>query len=265
MRRDRRLGSWIVGGLVGAVLMAAVVGMLGLRGADDLDPVFAPTDVPTALPVGGAAQGAGATEYVAGVPAGFPQSIDGAVSALMTYSNAADAALSRTPQERAEIAERIFTDQGRAASGLSDQAAADVQDRPDATAFTGCAYEFGAYKVVSVGSHSVESPDPDEPAQVPTEVVVSTWARCLSGVGGARDTSDVDIRWTHHAATLRWDGRDWRVDTVVSPGGRVPEPDDPDDIAITLEERARLLGTGWTLPADATEEVATDFWSRGSL
>lgn len=257
VRRDRRLGNWIIGGLVGAVLIAAVVGVLGLRGGGELDPVFAPTDAPTALPVGEAAEGTGATEDVAGVPAGFPQSVDGAVSALMTYSNAADAALFRTPQERAEIAERIFTDQGRAASGLTDQAAAAAQDRQRAAAFTGCAYEFGAYKVVSVGSHSVVSPSPDEPAQAPTEVVVSTWAPCLSGLGGAQDTSDVDIRWTHHAATLRWDGRDWRVDSVVSPGGRVPVPDDPDDVAITFQERARLLGTGWTLPADATEETSS--------
>ncbi|MFI8523382.1 hypothetical protein ACIGB8_02985 [Promicromonospora sukumoe] len=262
--RDRRLGNGIVGGLAGAVLIAAVVGVLGLRGGDDLDPVFAPTDAPTTLPVGEAAEDAGATEDVAGVPAGFPQSVDGAVSALMTYGNAAGAALFRTPQERAEIAERIFTDQGRAASGLTDEAAADAQDRLGANALAACAYEFGAYKVVSTGSYGVASSGPDEPAQLPFEVVVSTWAPCLSGVAGAQDTSDVDIRWTHHAATLRWDGRDWRIDSVVSPGGRVPAPDDPDDIATTFEERARLLGTGWTLPADATEEIPADFWSGGT-
>lgn len=254
VRRDRRLGNRIIGGLVGAVLIAAVVGVLGLRGGDELDPVFEPTDAPTVLPVGEAAEGAGATEDVDGVPVGFPQSVDGAVSAMMTYGNAADAALFRTPQERAQIAERIFTDEGHAASGLTDQAAAEAQDRLGADALTGCAYEFGAYKVVSVGSYGAE--------QVPTEVVVSTWAPCLSGAGGAQDASDVDVRWTHRAGTLRWDGRDWRVQSIVTPDGRVPEPADPDDVAITFEERARLLGAGWTLPADATEEIPPGFWSR---
>ncbi|MFI2486529.1 hypothetical protein ACH47X_06435 [Promicromonospora kroppenstedtii] len=256
VRRDRRLGDRIIGGLVGAVLIAAVVGVLGLRGGDELDPMFEPTDVATALPVGEAAEGAGATGDVAGVPVGFPQSVDGAVSAMMTYGNAADAALFRTPQERAQIADRIFTDEGHAASGLTDQAAAEAQDRLGADALTGCAYEFGAYKVASVGS--------SDAAQVPFWVVVSTWAPCLAGAGGAQDASDVDIRWTQRTSTLRWDGRDWRVEATVSSDDRVPVPAEPDDVAVTFEERARLVGKGWTLPADATEEVAPDFWSGGT-
>ena len=278
VRRDRRLGNWIMGGLIGAVLIAAVVGVLGLRGGDELDPMFEPTDVATALPVGEAAEGAGATGDVAGVPVGFPQSVDGAVSAMMTYGNAADAALFRTPQERSEIANRIFTDEGHAASGLTDQAAVEAQERlgvneagvaerwngsldPARTAFVGCAYEFGVYRVVSVGSASVVPPSPGEPAQLLSQVVVTTWSPCLSGVAGTQDASDVDIRWTQRTSTLRWDGRDWRVEATVSSDDRVPVPADPDDVAVTFEERARLVGKGWTLPADATEKIPPDFWS----
>ncbi|MFD6446667.1 hypothetical protein ACFWEJ_16300 [Promicromonospora sp. NPDC060204] len=279
MRRDRHLGNWITGGLVGFLLIAAVVSLLGLPGEDRSDLTFGGGDV-RALPVGDAAQDAGATEEVAGIPAGFPQSVDGAVSAMMTYRNAADAALFRTSQERAEIAYRIFTDEGLLASGLSDQAALEAQERlgvneagvaergdgsldPTRTAFAVCAYELGAYRVASVVSNSVVSPGPGEPAQLPTEVVVTTWSPCLSGVGGTQDVAEVDIRWSLQASALRWDDGDWRVDTVY-PDDAAPEPADPNDVAVTFDERARLLGKGWTLPADATEEVAPAFWAEGT-
>lgn len=279
--RERHLGRWVMVGVIVVLLIATVVGALSIRNQDQPAPTTEATGAPVTLPVGEAAQNLGATEVVAGVPAGFPQSTEGAVSAMMTYGNAAGAALFRTPQERAEIAERIFTEKGRTASGLTDEVAAETQELlgvneagiavrqdgsldPARTAFAECAYEFGAYRVDSVTTFQVASPEPDEPTTLPTEVVVTTWSPCLSGVGGAQDVTDIEIRWTQQTSIMRWKGGDWRVDSTVYPDELAPAPSDLNDVGVSFAERARLLGEGWTLPADATEEVTPAFWAGGT-
>lgn len=282
VRRDQRLGNWAMAGLAAFLLGAAVVGMSGgVPRQDELAPSLGSTAVPTSLPTGRAAQDAGARNDVAGVPTGFPQTVAGAVSAMMTYNNAAGAAMFRAPQERAQIGHRIYTDEGYAASGLTDEAATETRERLGVneagvavredgsldlarTAFAACAYEFGAYRVTSLGGSGSRSPGPGEPAFIPHQVVATTWSPCLSGVGGAHDHADIGIRWVEQTSILRWDGADWRIESTVSPDDPAPVPADPIDVAVTFEERARLLGKGWTLPADATEELSPAFWATGT-
>jgi hypothetical protein len=108
------------------------------------------------------------------------------------------------------------------------------------------------------------SPRPGGPANIPDEVVATTWSPCLSGVGGANDQSDIGIRWVQQTSIMRWERGDWRVDSTVYPDDPAPLPADPNDVAVTFEERFRLLGKGWKLPADAAEEVTPAFWAAGT-
>lgn len=263
--RDRgKAARWVFGVLIGVLLVATVVGALSVRGERDREQTPA-EDVATSappvveLPYGEAAVGAGATTVVAGIPSGYPRTTDGAVSAALTYANAAGTALFVTPEKRTQIAETIYTPAARENGVLTDEVAAAVQDelnvtpdglglRADGTidasrrAFAECLYQYGAYRVDDVDA----STDP-------SEVVVTTWAPCLNGVGSADDGSAVQVRWSEATTTMRWSGTDWQIAETTYPTHTPPAPDQPRAVNVSLTERARLLGDGWVVPADATD------------
>ncbi len=218
---------------------------------------------PAELPTGAAGEDVGATEAISGgIPVGFPQTVDGAASAAMTFTNAAGRALFLPADVRARVVNRIYTAEARRTTVLTDATAGKVQRQyqvtqdglgrkadgsidPALRARAECLFQYGAYRVDGTTTDA-------DSAAAPTEVVVTTWAPCLVGVGSAEDGSKLHVRWSQATTTLVWSGSDWQVDATIYPTTTPPAPAEPRGINVGFEERARLLGPGWQMTVDAT-------------
>lgn len=262
------MGRWLIAGLFVVLLVAVIIGALNVRGERN-DPGAAPSatgpTAPVELPVGQAAEGLGATDNIVGVPAGFPQTVDGAVSAALTWDNAVSASYFQPVAVRERLAERIYTAEAQQLDPLGDEVAQQVReglgvdasgngtDQPLLHAYSKRLWKYGAYRVDDV-----------QPSQdAPTEVTVSAWAPSLTGLGAPSALDDVEVFWGQKQFTLRWSGSDWQIADGQQVTEQPPAPDEPGEPWVTFTERARLLGAGWQMTADASDQEDPSVYDEG--
>lgn len=180
---------------------------------------------------------------------GYPQTPEGAVAASMNALVAFSSQEMYDDRTRHQVDSYIYVDQAAADKfGVSDETAAaarkkhglDEHGAPlDKTqhVYSATYPEYGAFQVVEVKGN--------------TEVTVRHWGPTLFGVGTTLD--DLEITWTYAQLRMVWADGDWRIaahEETTAP----PQPEDPAVVWVSFAERASLLGKGWQLPANASEE-----------
>lgn len=265
-KRSGGVGRWFLGGLFVVLLVAVVIGALNVRAQrNEAEPTPTASAGPVELPRGKAAEGEGATDNLVGAPVGFPRTADGAASAALTWQNSISAAYFQPAAVRERLAARLYTREAQQLDPLGDKVATQVQDglHVDATghgieqpilhAYSKCLTQYGAYRVDDASSAESK----------PTEVTVTTWAPCLTGLGATGALDDVDVIWTEQSWTLTWSGKDWQISGGKQATQTPPAPDKPGEPWVSFTERARLLGAGWQVTADATDKEDASVYDEG--
>lgn len=195
-----------------------------------------------------------------GIPVGWPQNLDGAVSAAMIYQGAVYQPVTLLPGTKSAIQHRLYTSQGLSTSALTDaitkqmrshyrvnaagQIALNGAPSPKERLYADAYPRYGAYKVVS---H--EGPDSQ-----PTAVVVDVWMPRVVGPGTATKLDEVFVGWVRALVEVKWDGKDWRINAVHA-SQSFHKPADSRRTNQPFAVRRDLLGPGWFVLADATEAV----------
>ena len=202
--------------LVVALLAAALIGRLSAPRAE-APPALRPA--PVAVP-----PGLGATRTVAGVPAGYARTREGAVAAMAAYGQAlADPRVEIDDRRRAEVVAAVGT--ARYARSLRDGAAgfAAMRDGPVGQALgPGARAVFlavpVAYRVLSFDR---------------SRAVIVSWSVAIA----ASDTGiDPRAGWDMTTTTAVWEKGDWKVDQAQNRPGPVPaQDDDPSSAASFIQ------------------------------
>ncbi|MDT0342710.1 hypothetical protein [Streptomyces litchfieldiae] len=175
------------------------------------------------------AAGQRATRSVSGLPRGFPRSEVGAVEAGVSYVASIPEVHRMTSADRWAYTHDAMLDPPSKARLDADAAASPLR-----SAASDCHPELGAYRVLAA------SPD---------QALVDYWMPCLMG------TADTHMRWQMGRMALRWDADDWRVAEMTrGPFDQLVTPAEQGNPVTTFAERLELLGDGWELFADATDE-----------
>ena len=109
--------------------------------------------------------------------------------------------------------------------------------------------EYGAYQVLAVNTSARESGKPVQ------DVYVQWWLPRISGIGNDDDLSGVLTNFSMHQMAVLWDetAAGWRV-ALMTYSEWAPYPQDQTYINHPFAERAAVLGPGWCVAADATED-----------
>ena len=225
--------------------------------AHPLAPTTGEVDGISGLYQGTARVASGNSSSIFGVPTGWPQSIDGSVSAAMNYMGA-ELSLARLlpatePQlhartnTAANIERHDFT-QGSAEvrEQLSMNANGEVvrngKISADERVYVQAFPRYGVYKVLKTDRST------------PTAVTVRVWFPGVKGVGTVDDLSNVALKWYFYDVDMLWSTQlgDWQIDDWRWLGPSYP-PDQRRSNQPWAEVR-KLLGPGWIVPADGTEE-----------
>ena len=124
---------------------------------------------------------------------------------------------------------------------------------PDKTLICAAYPRYGAYKIIDVTfleDHSIE------------DVVVLWWLPIVKGYKSV-STNQIDfhITWETRLIYSAWNKETKSVKEYTHTFGRnLPQPDDPTKVNQPFSVRAELLGPGWVVPADATEEPLPGVW-----
>ncbi len=258
---QRSRPRWILA-LIPAVVL--VVGLVGAWGRDKPKDTSQqpPADKPGVLERGEAIAGGGALKALYGVPIGYPQTLAGATSAAINYDVAGvGPGIWRGPESRQAINNYIFTKESVSQFAMSDDITHQFQRHynfndsgqvlnPDGSVdyssriYSDCYPKYGAYRIVDV------QPNRNQPETV----IVETWQPCVFGPGKETDTSRVIITWSGTPLTMKWVDGDWRISYLSKNQQRPASPSNLQKVNPSFAERARILGPGWLLPANATEE-----------
>lgn len=236
-----------------------------------VEPSSRPTPRPSPTPTGrevapglahGTARMAGLnSDKLHGIPIGYPRTLDGAVAAAIAYDNAWHSPAMLNRKTRKDLNERLYTKEGRAEAAMDDDLAGALADALGINAtgkvltrkgkvdskrdLIAAGYpRYGAYRVVSA--------QPSRTA--PAEVVVASWRPFVLGTGSDKDLSKVSLSWTENSITVRWSGGDWRI-AYINAKINPSKPADQKVPNQTYAARAKTLGPGWSVPADATQKL----------
>lgn len=266
-RRPRLL---LIALAVAAVLVGGLLVALALGGDDKKKEPTPPTAV--GLEKGGATALTGGTGQVGDMRVGFPRTVDGAASAVMSYTPALDNMyfdaenlnpiarymdVAGTGRNLTEAELRKVTEEFRKEAGLDPNGnvlRADGTVDPSRTCVRELLPAYGAYRITKVeGAESA-----------PTGVTVELWVPWVRGTVPLRNPEDVGINWMTSVSTVIWHEGDWRLDEAAEFKEAGIQPLDKSDLLISFEERSRLLPSsdGWLLPGDATESDGAVPWER---
>ena len=198
---------------------------------------------------------AGNTDQTFGIPCGWEHTPEGAAAAAMTVAGAVANIAFLVDDTRPIATARLYTTDG--AKGMFNAAgAAELRKRyrldengvvllSNGQASTwehfygvGMA-RYGAYKLITVN---------------PDYVVVEAWVPYVIGPGTDDNLTDVRLSGNHVQLAMRWGdgpgGMDWRV--AATTGLEWKKPTGKSNIGLAAMKD--LIGTGWLIPADATEQ-----------
>lgn len=266
-RQPRRRWVWllVVTGLIAAALLmgflidtirtASTTGGSPSAPASQTASSTPDPEVAPGLRRGLATVAAGNTGAKYGIPYGWPQNTEGAVSAAMNIAASFCTLPMMVDATRAELEPIMYTADGlaenafpaevaakrRRGSRLNDDGVVVLPDgQPSPTEkYYGCGLpRYGAYKVIS---------------EDPSQVVVEVWMPYVAGPGTDDNLSEVFLGTIHAELTMRWNagpvGPDWRL----SHDKPLPVLDLPTSKSNVGWQGIRdIVGPGWMVPADAT-------------
>ncbi|OYN89543.1 hypothetical protein CGZ91_11730 [Parenemella sanctibonifatiensis] len=186
-----------------------------------------------------------ATGKVGPLFTGYEQTPDGATAAALNYIMAIGSPEMYDDRTRHQVEAYMYVDAATAKKwGLSDELAAKLRSKlgtdstgkpldPTKTNYSGYYPELGAFQVMKVVGN--------------TEVTIMVWYPAVDGVGNKR--ADLLMQWNYTQFRLVWSDGDWRIADWLD----TPTPPSPKGLELSFDERARLLGKGWQLPANAVE------------
>lgn len=196
---------------------------------------------------------------MAGVPIGWPQTLDGAVSAAMTYQAADYTPAILLPKTQKAVQQRLYTAEGLRVSAMPADMLAKIRKKlrisddgkillngkisPKEQLYASGYPRYGAYKLVS---H--EGADDQ-----PTLAVVDVWFPFAMGPGTDTKTDEIYVAWLRALVEVKWENGDWKINGVRA-SNTFPMPPDPRRTNQTFQARRDLLGPGWSVLADATED-----------
>lgn len=199
----------------------------------------------------------GNADTIWGVRVGWPQTVDGAVAAAFNGEGATYSLAGVLPEFRSDVQKRIYVRGSKSAP--SEKWAAKVralahinakgdvirngQVSPLERPYIESLIRFGAYRVMEVKEGT---------ASVPTWVVVEVWFPVVVGAGTDSNFADVVVFWRHAAMDVVWEQNGWRLKAVAAKTATVPAQARRTNQPYT-NVRA-LLGPGWMVPADGTDE-----------
>lgn len=270
----RQLGVLVVGALVIALVLAIWRPWQDEASGPDGPPSSATSAAPSNSPPASEPQGeqvapgltrstvaveASNSDAVYGVPVGYPRTLDGGVAAAINYDAASYAPAMFNKKTRGILYDRLYTTAYRSEQLTDEQWrrfypwANDAGQAIDAKSgkvmdglqvIAGCYPRYGAYRVINIQPSSTE----------PREITIVTWMPCVFGIGNDTDLSKVRLAWNQTTVTVRWQESDWRI-AYASNSEDVGDlqPEDRRVSNQTFAARAKVLGIGWQVPADATE------------
>lgn len=204
-----------------------------------------------------------ATKEVAGVPRGFPQTIDGAVEAFaasMGQLHVVGADL--TASERDQLLEDVGYGEVPGIATLVKKAQSHYHLTADGQPAAGEAGDrFYSDCLPQYGMYNAQKATPNLSA--PTRVLVTTWMPCVEGVGSPTHIDDLRIKWSTDIGWVSWSSGDWRLVPAAPPSPpKVPAPADTLRPNVSVAERAELAageGKGfWELFRGYSEKWPTD-------
>lgn len=200
----------------------------------------------------------GNANSVWGVRVGWPQTVDGAVAAAFNGEGATYSLAGLLPEFRGDVQKRIYVRGSKSAP--SEGWAAKVRELAHINArgdvvrdgkvsplerpYIESLIRYGAYRVMEVKEGVADSP---------TWVVIEVWFPVVVGVGTDSNFTDVAVFWRHAAMDVVWERSDWKLKAVARKPATIPtnarRTNQP------YNNVRALLGPGWMVPADGTEDA----------
>lgn len=194
-----------------------------------------------------------------GVPIGWNRTIDGAIGAAMNYDASSYALAQLVDDTATAIASKIYVASSpameantaeiraeiREVSRLDDEGGVvDANGNPSQAEryYGGGAPQYGAYRVDAVDAEAQ-----GEPTQVTVSVVQPVW----SGPGTDTNLEEVMLQYRTVQYVMVWDEDDWKISDF-------PASDSWDANRISNQgfpHLVSLVGPGWAIPADGTQEA----------
>ena len=209
------------------------------------------------------------TSAVDGVRVGFPQTFEGGVSAILNYTKYQDSLPFLLPDVAAKVEPHIYGDDPSPNNGagspefrtnyrkelkINDQGDAlldDGQIDPHNAVYYDSYPEYGAYHVDRV-SYTQNG--------LPYYMVATVWMPRVLGHGNDDDMSQVSLRWVTWQMAIEWvpETEEWHsmLSVVIQES---PQPANPTFSNQTFAARAKALGPGWCVPADARQDAVPGF------
>ena len=194
-----------------------------------------------------------------GIPVGWPQTMDGAVSAAMVYGGAVYQAPSYVDSTYKSVQGRLYTAEGLKDSALTPTIIKQIRTHyrvnekgqvvmggkvsPKETFYADSYPRYGAYKVL-------EHQGSDDQ---PTLVVVDVWMPYVMGPGTTAKLDEVYVGWMRSKVEVKWEQGDWRINGTRA-SRTFPAPSDARRTNQLYQVRRDLLGTGWSVLADSSEQ-----------
>lgn len=209
-------------------------------------PPVEPAELPQSdIPVGGDM----ASNTLGPMFIGYDQTEEGAVAAALNYNVAQCGPDVFDDQTRHRVDDYAYaTEAVRKQNAVPDGVAAKARQKhgldqhgipvdPSEKVYSDVYPEYGAFQIVGTRGN--------------TEVTVMMWAPQVFGVGTT--TRDVTISWSYWKFKMVWIDGDWRIaERLETP--TPPAPKKAGTAWVSFQERGQLLGKGWELVANASEE-----------
>ena len=230
-----------------------------LTGADAIRPthsnVIEPVTGAPGLWRGTATVASGYGDTFLGVPILWPHTVDGAIGAAINHSASMASLDNFRPATAVQLDGRLLTQGALGTHRTTDEwwqrtkawyhldeggnpLNMDDQPSPELRLYMMGYPRYAAYQVTAVGADL-------------STVSVTLWMPASDGVGVGEDLSAVRLQWVKHAKVMKWEEGDWRVDAITTeqaPQGTERRPNLP------WPQVRSLLGPGWSIPADATDQ-----------
>ena len=199
----------------------------------------------------------GNADTVWGVRVGWPQTVDGAIAAAFNGEGATYSLPGVLPAFRADVQKRIYVRGSKSATSADwaakARALAHINEKGDVVRggkvsalerpYVESLIRFGAYRVMELKEGTVDAP---------TWVVAEVWFPVVLGAGSDSNFTDVAVFWRHAAMDVVWDGTNWRLKAVARKTATIPT--DARRTNQPYNNVRALLGPGWMIPADGTED-----------
>lgn len=211
------------------------------------------------LPRSEARFGAGGSTTLWSTQIGYNRTVRGGIEAALNYDVVSDSLDYMLDGPRHEIDAYIYATPELAKSqGISDEMAEATRKKwgvsptgepltngrpdPGKKIYSAAYTQYGAFQVISADTSTVH---------------LKVWRPVVWGIGTPDTMGNTTVIWPVTDITVSWRNGDWRI-TGEGPPTFDVTPAERGQVVISFEERAALLGEGWVMSADATEETVPE-------